>query len=231
MAKTLTRILHSVIEKYSQYKPTDDLDISEEFIIDKINDIRSTLIRDEYTTGKIDEKYYQRSCCWDIECYKQGCTIAGEWIPAGTVIYGVELPALITDVDWNDILFLGSSDWQKFHRKTLEAWMSNENNPWTGNMPIYTVIGNMAYIKNKDVIGTGMKKVCGVFLLANPVESCDYNKDETIYPVPSEFKLELLVLKDILSTGYKGDILSDAQESTIDPRDVKESQQNLKQQE
>lgn len=231
MAKTLPRLLHSIIEKYSQYKPTDDLDISEEFIIDKINDIRSTLIRDEYNMGKVDEKYYQRSCCWDIKCYEQGCNIGGEFISAGTVIYGVELPPLITDVDWNDILFLGSPDWQKFNRRTLDAFISNAHNPWTVNSPIYTVVGNTAYIMNKDVIQTGMKKICGVFLLANPVESCDYNLDETIYPVPSEFKLELLVLKDITSTGYKGDVLSDAQESQIDPRDVKESQQNLKQQE
>lgn len=218
MAKTLTRIVHSIMEKYSQYKPTDDLELPPEFLIDKINDIRATLIRDEYNNGTIDEKYYQKLCCLDITCEENGCTIGGEFITTGSSISIVELPPLITDVDWNEIIFLGSPEFQKYHRKTLDAWISNEGNPFTNGMPIYTVVGNQVYLRNK--ITQGMKKVCGVFLLSNPVDACDYDKDVDNYPIPSEYKLELLVLKDLLSVGYRGDIMNDAQETSVDPRTV-----------
>lgn len=218
MAKTLNQIVYSIIEKYTQHKPSDDLELPEEFLIGKINDIRATLIRDEYNNGTIDEKYYQKMCCIDVECEENGCTIRGEFISTGSSTIKITLPPLITDVDWNEISFLGSPEWNKFHRKTLDAWISNEDNPWTGGKPIYTVVGSEAYLRN--LITPGMRKVCGIFLLSNPVDACDYDKDVDIYPIPSEYKLELLVLKDLLSVGYKGDMLNDGQEDTIDPRTV-----------
>jgi len=222
----LREIIDDVIEKYTQYKPSDDLEVPEAFIIKKINDVRATLISQLAKQGRLDESFYQRICCLDIVCEEQGCIINGEFYGTENIIYSVVLPELITDIGINEpIRFLGSNDWKSFNIIGLDNWRTIENHPLLQNSPSATRLGNKVYIKN--LITPGMRKICAVLLIMNPVDVCDYNELIDNYPVPDPYKLSLLVVKDLMSVGNKPDTQQDASDTPIDSRTLQQNQQNI----
>jgi len=228
MAKSFIRIVESVKEKYTNFNIRDDLRVPDELIRDKVHDWRATLIRDEFrSTNIIDQNYYQKTCCIEITCEAQSCTIGNYTVPSGTVIWSVELPALVTGVGWKDILYLGPDNMlTNFDRYSLSGLAGLQGNIWTGNEPAYTTIGNIAYFLNLPT--SGSRFLCLVALVNNPTVVCDYDLDADIYPTPSDTKLEMLVLKDLLSVaGIRLDEAQDTRDNpTITP---KEGQQLNKQ--
>jgi hypothetical protein len=220
-------ILDDVIEKYTQFKPSDDLSVPEDFIANKIHVVRTMLISQLAKQGRLDDSFYQRVCCLDIECEMQGCTIEGEFFETGNLLYRVELPELITDIGLNkNIRFLGANDWVgKFNSASLDKWRTNEHHPLLANNAIYTQLGKYALLKN--LITPGMKKVCGALLLVNPLSACNYDELVDNYPCPDQYKLSLLVVKDMMSTGIKPDILQDASDTPVDPKQLQAQQQAM----
>jgi len=200
MGKSLIRIVESVKEELSHYKLTDDFPITDEYLADKADDVRASLIREAYKNKKIDEKYYQQMCCIEIECAKPGCDVNGVNIPMDYVVWYADLPTLVQDIGWDDIKYFGLMGFiQDFDRKSMGNWINIEGNVWTGLKPAYTIIGNRAYFKNLPT--SGITFLCLVAILYKPTTACNYQVDDE-YPVPSDMTLQMLMKKDILSTGF-----------------------------
>jgi hypothetical protein len=199
MAKSIKKIIESVREELGQYKLSDDFPIEDEYLLDKANDCRASLIRDVFKSGVIDDNFYQEECCLEVNCVDAGCTINGTFIPSGNVLWYVDLPALVTDVAWYDVKYFGTVGFTNdFSRKNFFGWLHPEGNIWTANKPMFTIIGNRAYIKNLPT--PGLRYLCMIGLFYNPTDICDYDLETDEYPVPSDITLQLLMKKDILST-------------------------------
>ncbi len=193
---SLNKIVEIVKEKVSGFNVRNTFPLTDEMIIDRINIIRELLI--QQNKKKLQDSFYSMTCCLDVVCEGQGCVINDEFIESNVTLYSIKLPTLITGVGSNDIRYLGLSGLIKnFDRVSLDNFIGNQYSVWTGRRPLYTIIGEIAYLKN--IPTSGLQKLCLVGLVKDPVSLCDYNKEESEYPVPQGYKLELLVTQDILS--------------------------------
>lgn len=227
MAKTLQKIIDSIKLDLHILVDDDLLADADEFIADKIHAIRETLIREEYDQRRyVDDKYYQFTNCIEVECFKNTCTIGGITITTPFILWKATLGKLMSGIAFNDIKYLGTGDFNTpFDRLPFESFALNEGSGiWTSDLPCYTLVGEEALFKNLD---EKTRLLFGVLLLSNPVNACSYS-DDKIYPVPSEYKLELLVKKDLLQTwNIPVDQLNDAR-GTIQTQTQRNVQQNDK---
>lgn len=205
---TRLQIIDSIIEGLSAYNVTDDSIFDRDLIGYKVDVMRDTFIRNDYPV--IDDKYYQKVCCIEVECQKQGCDVPGiGFVESGDTLWIAELPTLITDIGWKDIKYLGSPDlMNEYYRKTLGGWQSLTGLLYPSPDDVnYTIIGNHAYFLN---IASGTRYVCLVGLISKPSNACSYNENDD-YPVPDVMKLEIAVKRDILSTyGILPDVKQDS---------------------
>jgi len=201
------------MESLSAFNLTDDFEIDAEIIKDKINDVRSVLIAEEWKAKMLDDQYYQKVCCLEIKCEDVACNVAGVPMKAGQKQYYVELPALNNRIDWDNIKYLGTIDMaNNFNRLTLSGMLSSDGNRWTAKDTFYTVINDRAILKNLPTANT--RFLCLVGILDRPNQSCDWLNDDTDYPCSNVLKLEMLVKQDILSAyGLPKDKLQDSQEA------------------
>lgn len=230
MNKPINKILYSIIESLTGYDLTDDFKIDPEYILDKIHDTRASMIAEEWRNKMLDDAYYQKVCCIEIECTETTCTVGGVSLPSGTKEFYVDLPGLNNRIEWDNIAYLGTVDMNNnFNRKTFDGLMALQGNRWTANQAAYTIVGNRAFIKNLPTSGTLF--LCLVAVLDNPVVACDYNEETNPYPVPDAIKLELRVKQDILSTyGLPKDKQQDSQEAISQPNQLSDSQKQVNQQ-
>ena len=194
---SLQKIVYSVLEKVSGYHLTSTNPLDDEFVKDRVNLIRELLI--QQNNKKLEDAFYSTTCCIDVVCEGFSCVIDREIVTSNVKLYKIELPDLIRGVGTNDIKYLGTIGFAKrFSRVSLDNFTMNFASRWTGKRPMFTNIGNIAYLKN---IPEGLNKACLVALLKDPVSMCDYDEGNSFYPCPQGYKLELLVTQDILA-GY-----------------------------
>ena len=225
---TLPQIVFSIKEKLSGFKLNDDFKLDDKYIIMKCNEWRSTLITDLYNNKiAIDGKYYQRICCIEVSCNKLGCSIGGNFYYSGELIWEAELPERITEVGELDILYFGKDDFKKsFSRKSFDGWVNNKGNLRTGYDPMYTIVGSQSYFKNLPT--HGIKFLCLIALLKDPTTACNWVQSTEEYPVPSAVKLEILVVKDIVSLwGIQPDKLNNGDDGNeqIPSNQIKQNQE------
>jgi hypothetical protein len=95
---------------------------------------------------------------------------------------------------------------------------------------MYTIVGSEAYFKNLPT--HGIKFLCIIALIKDPTNSCNWILSKTEYPVPSATKLELLVVKDIVSLwGMPEDKQQDADDSPQQAVPSNQAMQNQNQEE
>lgn len=197
MAKTLKEIVYSILESIYEFRITDDSEMSFDFVAAKVNDVNSRLIEEMFYQGLNLDALYQKHCCVEVECEKVGCIINGELVPSGDVMWKATIPDINPKIGHKAISYLGLSDFaNNFTRVSSSRFVSGAKLDWT-RKTIYMVVGNQVYFKNLPTTGTTMLCMLGIF--ANPTDSCSYD-DDTKYPTPDAYKLELLVKQDILST-------------------------------
>jgi len=181
--------------------PLKKLNALEEYISDALDVMRSTLLRAQLKDfGFIDQLYYQEVPCDEsmISCYEKSCTIDGITFTSDTDVYQVTLPNLVTGVMNHNIKAIADNNLTKnFLPVTFNDFINFESE-YVKPGPIYTVIGsNKLFIRNLP--SKGMKFISIWALLLSPKTNCGW-KSSDYYPVPSEYKLKLLVKKDLLST-------------------------------
>lgn len=215
MTKSLNKIINSIAESLTSFNLTDDFNIDFEIIADKIHDVRNSLIYDDWKARMMDDAYYQKVCCLEVECETITCDLGGIALKSPRQQFYVDLPGLNNRIEWDNIKYFGTVDMQNnFNRKTFDGLLSLKGNRWTANQPAYNIIGNRAYIENLPTSGT--RFLCLVGVLDNPTTACDWETDESLYPVSNIIKLEMVVKQDILSAyGIPKDKINDAQEVEV----------------
>lgn len=212
---TIIEIITKIKEHKSGFKITDDFIIDDNFIFSTMNDIRETLIREEFNQKKIlDPQYYQMTCCNEIECVTETCTYNGREVKISKPMYKVNMPLLITKIGESNIKFIGSPTGQKYNRYSYDGFLSTHARLWTPNTLGFTQVGSEMLLNR--LITPGMKFICMMVLLKNPSTSCDWNEDESEYPVPSETKLVDMVLYRL--RGNARDVLNNAADDLNPPK-------------
>lgn len=203
---SLQRIVEIIKEKVSGFHVPNTFPLTNEMIIDRCNVIRELLI--QQNKKRLEDSFYSLTCCIDVICEGFGCTINGDFINSNVTLYTAELPSTITGVGQNDIRYLGLTGLSdKFDKVPLDNFINAKGSVWTNKRKMYSRIGSKVYLKNMP---KGLNKICLVALLKQPTTLCDYNYEETDYPCPQGYKLELLVTQDILSgLGIYPDELND----------------------
>lgn len=196
---SLKEIVSMVQEELANFHLTDDFEITPKYLATQANTMRASLIKEDIKANGINSAFYQRVCCLEVECHRMGCTVNGEFVPSSSVIWEVKLPPLIPEAGDKAILYVGTdqflSGWTPM---SFAAWMSIEGNQWTSRLPSYTRVGQSIWLKNAPT--SDLKYICAILLLMSPVDACDWNDETSQYPVPDEYKLKILMKKDILST-------------------------------
>ena len=82
-------------------------------------------------------------------------------------------------------------------RTTFDGLLAMDYKRYSSNMCVCAILGQYALIKN---LPKGISLLKLIALFHNPADACSYVEDETSYPTTSEYQLELLVKKDLLST-------------------------------
>lgn len=201
---TIQEIVEIVKEKVTAFHVTDTFNITDEIIINRVNVIRELLI--QQNKNKIQSMFYSEVCCIDVLCEEQGCVINGETISSGEMLHYAELPELIAGLGGLELKYLGGAGFNdKFSEVSFDN-LFNQHSRYTKKIKQFSRVGNRAYFAN---LPKGISKICLVGLVKNPISLCSFNKESTKYPVPQEYKLELLVVQDILSSyGIKPDELN-----------------------
>lgn len=194
-------IVEQLIIELSSTVPMKKLQALKEYFADQCDVMRLTTLREQLRDiGFIDQLYYQQVPCDDslITCHQRQCTIDGITFTADTDIFEVQMPNLVTGVYNKNIKSVSDSFGNTSFTRVSYNDFINFTSQYTKPGPIYTVIGmNKMFLRNLPT--AGMKFLSVWALLASPKTACNW-KNTDYYPVPSIYKLKLLVKKDFLST-------------------------------
>ena len=205
--KTYREIVYSIIEFVSGFHVTDDNPFDESMIAKKVDDVRATLIKQQYIQQRHIEDLFYQECEVEIEEKSRNKENAfGQ--PVELVQFYIEFPELMPNVGWENIKYLGKKDYTKtYNRRSMGGIQAALGRYWSRNEVDYTVIGtSKALVK-------GEKEASDIITLAlfkSPMDVPGMDWDMG-YPVPDPFKLEMIVKQDIASAlGIPPDDTNDA---------------------
>lgn len=209
MAQTLKQIVDELREELSGYKLTDDTLLPDkEYFISKINEYRASVLRE---MDVIPESMYTTTCCNEIICVGQSCTIDGIVVKSKRKLFEVDLTNVIDGVGNKDIIYFGLDGFaENFTRVTLKEFIRAEYREFGANYPIYARIGTKAIIKN--IPNESLFFICMTALNHYVEQTCSYN-DKVAYPASESVlnRVKRLVKMDVgQSLGFPKDFLNDA---------------------
>lgn len=210
--RTKGQIRDSLLIELQGMELSDDSILDKIFLEDQIDNMREVLINEEWRLKNLSDDYYQFIDCLEIQCSTAAeCLISGITVSSEVEIFYIDAPQLVSKIGWNNIKYLGDDDFSngiEFTRKSLNGFGTSHHGRWTGNKPVYTKVGSKIYLKNLPTVG--MKFITMAGILFNPLTACNFDSTDA-YPVPSHYKLELLVLKHLITSyNLPRDILDDA---------------------
>lgn len=201
MAKTLNEIVYSVLESLSGFHLTDDFRISPIYIEKLAASIRESLIRDELKQGNLSSEYYQLYPCLKIRHEDANCLDNGAGATQWSG-YTAVVPNLVSGIGDSNIIHMAVGE-TVYSPVRPESFFGRMKYGYGRFINAYTLLGNKVYFKgiaydNKD----GCDKIgMMIALFSDPmsVVDCGVEYENMQYPVPSDYKLEVLIKKDILS--------------------------------
>jgi hypothetical protein len=192
--KTLNQYVDSLMISLKQVTDESYLSGKEDWLKDKLKDIRATLAREEYkSTLHLNPDFFTKLDL-TIECDIKTATVGKTTITSSTKLARIELPTLLSNVG-NAIKYCGDDDILSpgFNIVSLSLFNSSDAAPYTSMKPLCARIGNYLYFKN---LPKGMVNATVIAALNDPTDDPNY-KDTDAFPVPSGYKLELLAKQDI----------------------------------
>ena len=195
MDKTLQMITESIIK---QIKPniTDDVDLSELWIDDMVDDSRAALVPSLYNANDTFSGWYQDMV---LEATRDTTIIiSGYQYRYKTPLNILTLPGLLMEsMGWKNILYLGSYgiEGKNIQRVTMSEFQEYENHRYGGMMPCYVVDGLKIYMKNIGI----QKHFRATMCFAKPTCVPLYTRDASDYPIPLSLhrKLEIVIFQHI----------------------------------
>lgn len=184
-------------ETLHSYKTFDKTDIIDEVILASMNIVRAALIRQQKPKG-VDSSFYQLIPCLEIECVSNECEYVGYTI-SGEGTKQVVLPPLVKDMSPHDIKYLGGDDMLSGGTKlSVEGFSMLEHSRYVKDKFHFLVLGDKVLLKNVPTReNQELKLLTGILLLDNPIDACNFT-DDTPYPCPSDYRLQVLTIQHIL---------------------------------
>jgi len=206
MAK-FKELIWGVIEDLKGYNVTDDNLLSEDIIAAKMNNIRVTLLGQE---TMLVESYYQHYPCLEVKCEKDQCTYNGITVK-GKKIYYVDAPEIVGSLGRVAIKYLGDSEYKdRYSEVDITQFDKIGAMPYGTHKRYFARIGNRIFLNGLDLDVGKMLTLVAIFYDPRCVLDCFHGEDVE-YPVPSEYKLQLMTKKDVLSSyGIPSDVLNNA---------------------
>lgn len=198
---SLSRIVYSIKERFSNFMPTDDLDIPDALIEDKVLDVRAILLRDAWKEQRVTDYLYYST----YEKLPVLVKRLSELDPP--FIYSI-IPALVDKVPDN-ILYLGSVDGKKNYEGVSEMGLgATEGRRYTNDEEFYTLRGTTITYRN---LRPGQKYVRMTAVFYDPRQIPNYSDTEIIVPPTLIEKIEYVVFNDLAaSLNIPKDIKDDA---------------------
>lgn len=195
MGKSLKRIVFTVRNELQGFVESDDARLKKEIIEDMILDIRALLAKDVFTSDKfLGDEWYQ--ICDGIEIKSKKSVMPSGFSETHPDIYSY-VPALQSDVKWQNIKYLGSVDGKvNYTRLSYSGFLSTDGRMVTSDDPFYTVSGSKILYKNLPNIG--QKYVRMIAVIYDPRNAQDFN-DTLDFPMPDGqiHKAELICIKQL----------------------------------
>lgn len=209
MAQTLKQVVDELREELSGYRISDDTLLPDkQYFIDKINEYRGSVVREMEV---IPESMYTTTCCNEIVCVGQSCTVNGVQLKSRNKLFQVDLSNIIDGIGTKDIIYLGLDGFSsQFSRVNLRDFIRSNYNEFGNNAPMFTRLGNTALIKN--IPNESVFFVCITALYLNVQDACSYD-DKTVYPASEHIlnRVKRLVKMDVAQAlGFPKDFLNDA---------------------
>lgn len=233
MAKSLSKIVYSIIEQCSHRVVSDDSRLDFEFIADKVHDVRLLLLKEDWAAKrKVDDGFFKRSCCFEIKCGSPNC----EGNKLSDIEYHyVSLPKISTAVN-GTIRYAGTvmdNQSESFEISILSnsQWKVRGANPYIPKKPIGTLINNSTLVLEN--IPEGMKYICVDAVWENPIINCETDNNAD-YPIPGDLihKLEIVTIQHVLSANLVGaDVINNALDDTTVNQQAFNKQQKTNNQE
>ena len=138
--KNLNKIVYTLKERLTNYYPSDDSQIPDELIEDKVLDVRAILIRDAYKEKHfVDPIYYSKYRKLLIETERVNSV--------DPPILFSTIPLLVDKI--LNIRYIGSGDGRiNYECVSRLGFDSVEGKIFTDNDPVVLVSGNLIYYKN-----------------------------------------------------------------------------------
>jgi hypothetical protein len=223
MAKSKVKIIDSILQEITRFSMTDDnaLVVAQEFISDKIDTYRATLLETYSLSKQFINSAYQVINCLKPECLGVSCVVEGITLTSSTDIWVVEVPEILDIRD--SIKYFGPYDMSYNYPQTDITSVSVGFRRWYGREEgAYAKVGNKIYFRKKD----RALQFSLIAIFASPSGVCGFS-DETDYPMPKklEAQLELLIKKDLFTIlSIPLDVINDAQD--ISQKKVRQNEQS-----
>ena len=210
MAKTLAEVGNSIRDQVKGFVLSDDERIDIELVYGIVFNLRSLLIKEEYKQkGYIDVNAFSSTCCLEIKCDFIKCN----GFTSNIKEYYVEIPKLEGSLGYDAIRYFGGVDKISPYRKlSLEGFQFAKYEKYTGSSPKYTVVDNIAMVK--DLPTQNAKAICIIGVFENGSDVC---QEDDVFPCPGHLlhKLELLAIQQLKSNiGIFPDDKNDARDQS-----------------
>lgn len=178
---TTRKIIDSIILELSGFVLSDENKIPDwHFFLDKLNHYRAVALRE---TTIMPESMYSDYPCLKVKCEGNTCMIDNVLVESPFKLYVTEFKPLVDNVRLPTIAYFGLDAYRlNFSRLSITAFLNYEAMEYKTNIPVYTIVGNKAIIKNidKDIELLMMRA-----LFKDPTSLCESGLDKP-YPCPDD---------------------------------------------
>ena len=226
MAKTLDQITYSVWEQVENFKITDDSPYPKPWLEELAVSINATLVRDAHKNRMLDQSLYLLDANLEVESMTADIIVSNMVFKNRTDLCKVDINNLIQGIGWANIEFAGSADYAiKFTRKEVNTFLRPKGDlRWTLPFPWYCIMNDTMLLKKTEIPSLQFVSISGIW--RDPRKVSGYSSD-MYFPTPSEYKLELLMLQQVLqSKGIPWDTMQDGQRTIVVPRSQGRTQES-----
>lgn len=221
MAKNFEKIVYSLLEIVTNFEVTDDIEYPILWIEDGLISIHNSLMREAFDNNKLGPELLQLQKNVPVKPLTESVQIDGVPINIKSELCYSDIPELVSGIEQKNIDYVGTVDLaNSFSYRGIKYLVDDDGVLYKLPQPVYSILGNKLLFSKEEMLGIQIVSIIGYFRDPRDVNTYDPN---TAFQTPSEFKLEMLTLKHILSAkGVTPDIINDAQRALNQAREREE---------
>jgi len=202
---TLAALRDEIIEDLKKYNVTNDLAIDLELVEDKIVEANLSVLKKFFSEKMPIEGFFQIFPDVPVVCQRDTCTVAGFVFTDKTVYYKAELPPLVKFIGDANISYFGMLGYnEKISRMDIQDFVTRKAARWTSKFPIYTLLGDIAIMKN---IPKGFSSGLLVAIFEDPRTVPGWDNETSNFPTASVEAIKIIVKNSITQTPLLADLV------------------------